>query len=134
MVNIILFKSSICVALIHIYYYLNYQVNSKILQINIVLGLLLSILNHGLTFDIIKKIDRNFMKIGFLINYYLLSNIDLDIVFIYKIILINAVFLYYFSKYLEHTKKYTNIIIVIPHILSHLCITLVNIFLIISFV
>lgn len=118
MVNKILFKSSIILAGIHILTYIYLQPCNIILIINITIGIITSIWNHGVTCNIAKYVDR-MMMIGFIINSYIISSIQH---YLCMMTLFLAVVLYYLAK----TSKNT-----LYHVGAHLILTFTHILLMI---
>ena len=116
-----------------------YQIQFKIFSFyNLILlfGVISSILNHGMTNNIIKIIDRLIMLIGafydyILILYYLFTNYHNNKQIIILIILLEtcSILLYFASYQSRFTKPPEMLFNIIPnyyyyHILSHSCLTI----------
>lgn len=122
MANLKLYKSSIICTLIYLnifIYFEYYNTNHKLIKL-IYSGLITSILNHSLTSDYIKIIDRLIISYGSIYTLYLLI-IYYDIIKI--LLLIISILLFFLSKILQIT---------LLHIYSHLIITFIHIQLLIQ--
>ncbi len=130
MANKLLLTSTIIMVIIH---YINlYKYNSKntdILVYSILFGLITSLLNHGLSHNIFKILDRTMMVIAFFINIYFSGKIYSKIKNKYHIenaylLTIFAVLLFLCTKFLLKSGKIT--INYIPHLFAHILITIAN--------
>ncbi len=130
MANKLLLTSTIVMVIIH--YISLYKYNSKntnILIYSILFGLITSLLNHGLSHNIFKMLDRSMMVIAFFINIYFFGKIYSKIKDKYHIenaylLTICAVLLFFCTKFLLKSGKLT--VNYIPHLFAHILITIAN--------
>lgn len=132
MANPILFGSSIFSTIIHYIGLLKFKPNNYLMEYSYISGLLTSIINHGMSHIFFKILDRITITILFFINIYLLNKI-------YKItknryIIENCFFIMILSVIMFLITKILNIkneknIKYIPHLLSHILITITNLIL-----
>jgi len=138
--NITLFYSSLYFTFIH-YFFLNFKPINNIYYINninyyITLGLISSILNHGLTNNFFVYFDRIIMIINFFVmnysiikTFYKLNHYKLLICYI---LLYLSTYLYYYSKNIIKYNK-INKINNNYHLLSHLFISINNIIILLTY-
>lgn len=128
MANQLLFKSSIFCTIIHILFSFLHNYNNLLLTTTVIAGSITSLLNHGLSFFILKFIDRFIMIICFFSNIYNIKNI-LNILkkkICYFLLLI-AAFLYLLTKTVI---KNTNIYLKNSmHISAHLIVATIHVIL-----
>jgi len=120
MSNIILFKSSLVLSLIHYIVYLYYKPNNIILLYIFIIGLGASILNHLMTNELIKFIDRIVMLLAAIIESIIIIKLDLTNQLICFSFLKGAIILYIFAKLYKKT---------IIHALAHILLTMNHIIL-----
>jgi hypothetical protein len=135
MTNKLLFGSSVLMTIIHYINLFKYNPKNDLLVYVYIISLITSIINHGLGHIIFKKIDRTVIRIAFFINIYLVLNIYNDTK--NKYIIENALFLiifsgllYFLTKYIISKNNNKKTVYYIPHLLSHIFITIANIILI----
>lgn len=116
MANPILFSSSLFCGIITIFVLLN-STSHLYLKLNIINGVLSSILNHGTTSSFLKAYDRISMVIGFLINMIFIVQYEHGAGLI---LLMNATLLYFLAKCIESD---------LAHIGSHIAIMICNVML-----
>lgn len=122
--NIILLISIIIIFLIFVIFCLFHKKKNNFKYL-ILFSLLTSILNHGLTSNFLRNIDRITMIISFIYLLYYLYMKNAKIY--YYLLLLLSVILYFISKYMKRSFAQN-----LYHILSHLCIIIFLILLIID--
>jgi hypothetical protein len=130
MANKLLLTSTIIMVIIH--YISLYKYNSKntdLLIYSILFGLITSLLNHGLSHNVFKILDRTMMVIAFFINIYFSGKIYSKIKDKYHIenaylLTIFAVLLFFCTKFLLKSGKLT--VNYIPHLFAHIIISIAN--------
>lgn len=154
MANKVLFLSSVILGTVNICFLLfHHPVQSDLLFVNIFLGVVTSIWNHGVTMDVIKIFDRIMMVFGFLSELYLILTMSYSFYW-YKIgsgcLLFSAGGFYIFSKIILRnfvTNKNRNPIWIsscrylelslhihdIPHMIAHFVLTLNHCVLLVPF-
>jgi hypothetical protein len=116
-----LLKSSYYFGIIHFIFMIITSSKNTLLNLNIIIGIVTSIINHGTTSDIAKYSDRVMMIIGIFIDIYVINN-HLYYICYYTLSLSIASFL--LSKYITYT-----VLSLYFHILSHLFLTVTHILL-----
>ena len=158
MANYLLFLSATIFGLLHVYYITNYSLpnNYRWFIILLLLGIISSLLNHGLTHSYLTILDRFMMAIGLPIDVYLSLYIPQSQkrVIIFKLIKINrvslclsgiffAAFSYFTMKFIlsnlyinnsnDNNKSANSIVLYdimyIPHISAHACLSCVHCYL-----
>ena len=155
MANYVLFLSAALFGLLHIYYINAYPLPNKYhwFIILLLLGIISSLLNHGLTHSYLTMFDRFIMALGLPIDVYLSINIpqsqkQVIILDIIKINRVNiclfgiffAAFSYFTMKFILSTLHISNnekgannillhVILYIPHISAHACLSCVHCYL-----
>lgn len=127
MANMILFRSSVMSGIAQLFMIFFYRLPTTFFWI-VFAGVLSSVLNHGLTDEILIIFDRLVMTVGFCIHGVYLN------IFLYNheyyiitwLVMITAVALYFISKYIPH-KIVANIFHVLAHVFLCILHTLLSI-------
>lgn len=140
MANIVLLYSSYFFGSIHLFYIIYTNSNNILLNVNIFYGILTSIINHKITSEIAKWIDRSAMLIGIIIDVYIIESIDIDYIryFSYYFLFLSILSFIsskYISNFTLHNNNYYSIKILETsfHITSHLLLTLSHLFILYYF-
>lgn len=140
MANKILLNSSYIFGIIHVLYMLINRSNNVLLNLNIVIGIFTSIINHKLTSSIVKWIDRVIMLIGIIINLYIIETIhNIYIYYISLLFLLLSIISFILSKSLLRIPLHKNnfysvhILNILLHIASHMFLTITHLFMLYYF-
>lgn len=121
MANLILFISGLTISYIHLWFYNAVHPRDIILITTMMLGCSTTILNHAITSDFIKSLDRGMMIIGFICDLHLILTICNPTQYSICILtLFSSVISYFTAKHMNN---------VIFHINAHLLLTLTHIIL-----
>ena len=112
MANKFLFCSSILIGIIHVVSIFVLDYGNIFMKLIMMTGVITSILNHGLTSNVFKNLDRFYMRFAFLVEAYINFNTS-------SMYLMTSSGLTYFLSKLV----YTNIARDIIHLIAHLLIT-----------
>jgi hypothetical protein len=111
--------------ILHIYYLVYFETHA-ILKISILIGIITSLLNHSLTYTLLKFVDRLCMISGVIINYLL---INLHINMRQKQFLCNVLLSLSITTFLINKKiNYFSVF----HIFAHIILTFLHIIMITS--
>ena len=129
MTNLLLFISSIFSTCIHYIGFFKYNPNYPFLEYFYIFGIITSILNHGLSHNFFKILDRTIITILFFVNIYFFRKIYVLSKNKYLIenaffIMILSVCMFFLSKILDIEKNKK--IKYIPHALAHIIVTISN--------
>jgi hypothetical protein len=131
--NIYLLSSAIISGFIHVLFlYVYYPTSNIILPAYYSIGILTSLLNHGLTNKFFTILDRSIMSIGLFVDIYFVENIPnkhSDVPFSTRVCVYTGIFVaafsYFFTKLLIYERRddTTDYFIYIPHFMAHACLT-----------